>query len=108
MKNEIIIIYNIDNNNNQIRIFGNNFVENNKDKCLIEVEGKRFPLIEYYNVINKTDKNSLKNNNKKEKENINDKDIFDVLNIKNRNINKREKKDEYKEQKRKIIVKLIE
>ena len=33
------IIYNIDNNNSKINIFGEDFVKNNKDKCKMIIEG---------------------------------------------------------------------
>ena len=34
-KNEMTLIYNIKNNNSKVRIFGQQFVKNNKDKCIL-------------------------------------------------------------------------
>ena len=34
----------------EIKIFGENFIKNNKDKCLIFFENKYFPLKEYFNL----------------------------------------------------------
>ena len=55
--NEINIVYKIGNQNN-IRIFGGNFVMNNKSKCKIEFENKEYDLIEWFNIENYT-KNKL-------------------------------------------------
>ena len=55
--NEINIVYKIGNQNN-IRIFGDNFVKNNKSKCRIEFENKEYDLIEWFNIENYT-KNKL-------------------------------------------------
>ena len=58
--NEINIVYNIYKIDNQIgiRIFGDNFVKNNKSKCKIEFEKKEYDLIEWFNIENYT-KNKL-------------------------------------------------
>ena len=43
---EIKLIYNIK-NENKIKIFGKNFVKNNKDNCKIIIDGKENELQEY-------------------------------------------------------------
>ena len=43
-----IIEYIIDKKDNKIRIFGKNFVEKNKNKCIIIYKDKIFPLQEYF------------------------------------------------------------
>ena len=55
--NEINIVYKIDNQDG-IRIFGDEFVRNNKSKCKIEFENKEYDLIEWFNIENYT-KNKL-------------------------------------------------
>ena len=57
--NEINIIYNI-NNQNKIRIFGEYFVNNNKNKSKIEFENKEYGLIEYFNLKDYTNNNLTK------------------------------------------------
>ena len=52
ISNTIRIIYNIE-NQSDIRLFGNNFVENNKNNCYIKIEGKQ---IELCNIISLTEK----------------------------------------------------
>jgi len=54
---EITIIYNI-NNEEKIKIFGEPFVKNNKDKCKIIYEYEEYNLSEEFNVKNKN-KNKL-------------------------------------------------
>ena len=49
--NEITMIYNI-NNENKIKILGNTFIKNNKDKCKIIYENKEYDLIEEFNINN--------------------------------------------------------
>ena len=44
------IIYKINKSNDNIRIFGNEFVKNNKNKIKLEIEGKEYELIEYYKI----------------------------------------------------------
>ena len=44
--------------NNNIKIFGNKFVENNKDKCSLIINGSEYPLSEFYTLK----KNDIKNN----------------------------------------------
>jgi len=46
--NEPIIIEYINNISNKTKLFSKIFVKNNKNKCSIEIEGKRLELIEYY------------------------------------------------------------
>ena len=56
INNEISIIYNIkykDIMRDKIRIFGKNFVKNNKDKCKIIIDGKEYELMEGFNINNK-------------------------------------------------------
>jgi len=48
--NEIDIIYKYDKNMNKIKLFGKIFVENNKDNCLLVINNKIVPLIEYYEI----------------------------------------------------------
>jgi surface protein len=43
---------------NKMKIFGKKFVENNKDKCILIINGKENPLTEFYTLK----KNDLKNN----------------------------------------------
>ena len=50
-KNDIIIKYKI-NNKNKIRIFGKEFVSNNKDNCQIIYEYKKYKLSEYFKFNN--------------------------------------------------------
>ena len=51
-KNEIDLIYNIPNNQNEIKIFGNKFISNNKDLCKIIYENKEYNLTEYFDCKN--------------------------------------------------------
>ena len=51
-KNEIDIIYNIPNNENEIKIFGKEFVENNKDLCKIIYDNKEYNISENFNCKN--------------------------------------------------------
>ena len=58
---EIILQYKIDNikYSKDVRLFGKEFVENNKDKCKIIINGNEFELSEYLNI----NINQLKDNN---------------------------------------------
>ena len=47
-KNEIILHYKFNSQNEKIKLFGSSFVENNIDNCFIEHKGKNFLLQEYY------------------------------------------------------------
>ena len=53
IKNEyiIIILKPIKNNEERVRIFGEKFVKNNKNKCHIEYNGKKYELKEYFEDI---------------------------------------------------------
>ena len=53
-KNEITIIYKI-NNSKEIKIFGEEFVKNNKGKCKIIYKGKDYELEEYFKIKNNED-----------------------------------------------------
>ena len=50
--NEILIIYKINKNEDKIKIFGADFVKNNKSLCKIIYEGKEYELQEEFNVHN--------------------------------------------------------
>ena len=52
INNEINISYNFK-NNKKIRIFGAKFVRNNENKCKLIIDGKKYELIEEFNIINK-------------------------------------------------------
>jgi surface protein len=54
---EDTIKYKINNNQENIKLFGNNFVDNNCKNCSIVVEGKEYRLTEYFDIKN------IKNNN---------------------------------------------
>ena len=51
-EDKLIIEYQIKEDQNEINIFGQKFVENNKNKCKIIVEGKEFDLEEKFNLTN--------------------------------------------------------
>ena len=55
--NDNIIIYKINENEEKIRIFGKDFVKNNKNKIKLEIEGKEYELMEFYNKNNNKIKN---------------------------------------------------
>ena len=50
--NEIIIRYNIKENENKIKIFGKDFIKNNKNICKIIYEDKEYELQEYFEFKN--------------------------------------------------------
>jgi len=52
-----IIIYKIDGNNDIVKIFGKEFVNNNKNKIKLEIEGNEYELMEYYKIQDKNKKN---------------------------------------------------
>jgi len=52
-----IIIYKINEKEDKIKIFGWDFVNNNKNKIKLEIEGKECELMEYYNINNNKIKN---------------------------------------------------
>ena len=50
-KNEIYILYNIEENNskdNKIKLFSHEFVKRNKDNCSLMINDKKMELCEYY------------------------------------------------------------
>ena len=51
-KNEIDIVYNIPNNENEIKIFGKEFVKDNKDLCKIIYDNKEYNISEKFNCKN--------------------------------------------------------
>jgi len=53
--NEITAIYKVNDEKNKIRIFGSDFVKNNKDKCKIIYENEIYDLTEYFNIKPKND-----------------------------------------------------
>ena len=57
---EITIIYKIDNSDNKLKVFGEKFVENNKEFCKIIYDNKIFDLNEYFNIDNIDNRNQNK------------------------------------------------
>ena len=57
INNDDIIIYKIDENKDRIKIFGKDFVENNKNCIKIEIEGKEYQLMEYFKINKNKNKN---------------------------------------------------
>ena len=55
-KNEVTVIYKINKNENEIRLFGQKFIENNKCKCYIIINNKNKELIEFYKLSEKEKK----------------------------------------------------
>ena len=51
-KKEISIIYNINNKEYIIRLFGAKFVKNNKNICKMIIDNKKYEITEEYNVKN--------------------------------------------------------
>ena len=50
---EISLVYNINNENEEnIRIFGHEFVKNNKNKCKMVIDNKECEITEKYNIKN--------------------------------------------------------
>ena len=54
-KNSSVLLFlrPIENNEERVRIFGENFVKNNRDKCKIEYKDKIYELKEYFEDIDK-------------------------------------------------------
>ena len=48
--NEIDIIYKYDKNLNKIKLFGENFVNNNKNNCILLINNDLKELCEYYEI----------------------------------------------------------
>ena len=62
-KNESVIniIYDINKENeNEIKIFGYEFVENNKNKCKMIIDKKKYEITEEYNIENYNNKMCFK------------------------------------------------
>ena len=53
MNREILIKYKAVSENEEIRLFGNLFVENNKDKCKIIINEKEYELKSFHKFDNK-------------------------------------------------------
>ena len=49
-QDEMIIRYKINKNEKEIRIFNNNFINNNKNKCKIIYEDKEYEIKEKWNI----------------------------------------------------------
>ena len=49
MDEKIFLYYNME-NKRRIKLFGNKFVQNNRDKCKIIVDNKESEIIEFYEV----------------------------------------------------------
>ena len=58
-KNEILIKYLIKNEEEKINIFGEKFVENNKDKCKYIYENKEFELTKEFDLTNYNKSNEI-------------------------------------------------
>ena len=74
--NEMTIIYNIEKNKNKIKIFGSDFVKNNKNNCYILINGMKSELCESFNLTDKQ-----KNNNKLEIKLIENKVITNMYSL---------------------------
>ena len=48
IKNELTIIYCANKNNQKIRLFGDNFIKNNKNNCIIYINNKKKDLCDFY------------------------------------------------------------
>ena len=59
-KNEFPIVYNIDENDKEIKLFGDKFVKNKKDICYLIIENKKMNLCGYYHLENEIKSNYLK------------------------------------------------
>ena len=57
--NEMTIRYKINENENRIKIFGNEFVENNKNNCKIKHNGKEYELTKYFEIENNANEDIL-------------------------------------------------
>jgi len=49
-QDEIILEYKIDNKEEKLRIFGDKFVENNKENCVLNVKDKEYDLSSYFDL----------------------------------------------------------
>ena len=59
VNNQSLLEYKIKNNETEIRIFGYNFVKNNKKKCFIICEDKEFELMKLFKLKNKANNNNI-------------------------------------------------
>jgi len=59
IRNQINIIYKINNENENVKLFGKQFVENNKNNCLILIRNKVNYLTEFYNLEKKKNDKEL-------------------------------------------------
>ena len=46
--NQITIIYNIKKNRDKIKLFGDEFVYNNKNNCFLLIDNKQYKLCEFF------------------------------------------------------------
>ena len=60
IKNEINIIYNIKDDKKKIRIFGKEFVENNKNNCYLLINNEKYEICEYYKLNKERKKLEIK------------------------------------------------
>lgn len=59
-KNEIMIMYTIKNRNlSKLRLFGNNFVNNNKNNIIIIMNDKEIEFNDYYNLTQEPKKKRI-------------------------------------------------
>ena len=49
-QDEIILEYKIDNKEEKLRIFGDKFVENNKENCVLNIKDKEYDLSSYFDL----------------------------------------------------------
>ena len=57
--NNMTIIYNIKENDSEIQLFGENFVNTNQDKCYLLIDGKQIKLCSKFNINKKIEKDTL-------------------------------------------------
>ena len=55
--NHMTIIYKIDKHENNIKLFGDKFVLNNKDNCYLLIDGQKYGLTEFYELNNNQKQN---------------------------------------------------
>ena len=58
--NEYTLIYSVEKNNNIIKLFGNKFVKNNKDNCILIIDNEIINLSEYYYIDKENKRTDLK------------------------------------------------
>ena len=59
MENEIKINYRVNESNKKIQLFGEDFVNNNKEKCKMIIEGKEYELLSNFEINNLSNKEKL-------------------------------------------------